>query len=233
MRTFHIGGAASRASAISSISIKHGGKIRLHNMKFVEHKSGLVVVSRSSELAVADELGRERERYKVPYGAVITVNEGDQVNGGQIVANWDPHTHPIIAESAGQVQFGDIEEGLTVNYQTDELIGLTNIVIMDVKDRPQAAKDPRPVVRLLDAKGKPVVSHNNAPVQYLLPAGAITALDDGGKIAIGDVVARIPQESSKTRDITGGLPRVADLFEARQPKEAAVLAEKSGVVSFG
>ncbi|MFN3714935.1 MAG: DNA-directed RNA polymerase subunit beta' [Alcanivoracaceae bacterium] len=234
MRTFHIGGAASRASAVSNIQIKHGGKVRLHNVKFVQHKSGLVVVSRSGELAVADELGRERERYKVPYGAVITVNEGEQVNGGQIIASWDPHTHPIIAESAGQVLFGDIEEGLTVNYQTDELTGLTNIVVMDVKDRPQAAKDLRPVVRLVDAKGKPVTQANNdAPVQYLLPPTAITALSAGAQIAVGDVVARIPQESSKTRDITGGLPRVADLFEARQPKEAAILAEKSGVISFG
>jgi DNA-directed RNA polymerase subunit beta' len=219
---------------VSNIQIKHGGKVRLHNVKFVQHKSGLVVVSRSGELAVADELGRERERYKVPYGAVITVNEGEQVNGGQIVASWDPHTHPIIAESAGQVQFADIEEGLTVNYQTDELTGLTNIVVMDVKDRPQAAKDLRPVVRLVDAKGKAVTSANNdAPVQYLLPPTAITALSVGAQIAVGDVVARIPQESSKTRDITGGLPRVADLFEARQPKEAAILAEKSGTISFG
>ena len=234
MRTFHIGGAASRASAVSSIQIKHGGKVRLHNIKTVAHKDGLVAVSRSGELAIADELGRERERYKVPYGALIAVNEGDQVDGGQIVATWDPHTHPIIAEVEGTIQFGDMVENITVTYQTDELTGLTNIEIVDPKDRSTAGKDLRPVIRVLDAKGKPVnMPNTDQPAQYLLPGGSVTGLKDGGKIQIGDVIARIPQESSKTRDITGGLPRVADLFEARQPKEAAILAEKSGMVSFG
>ena len=234
MRTFHIGGAASRASAVASIQVKHGGKVRLHNIKSVEHKTGLVVVSRSGELAVADELGRERERYKVPYGALLTVKEDAQVDGGRIVATWDPHTHPVIAEVAGKVQLGDMEEGLTVTNQTDELTGQTNIVVIDPKERPQAAKDLRPVIRLLDSKGKQVMQPNSdMPVQYLLPAGSITALAAGAEVNVGDVIARIPQESSKTRDITGGLPRVADLFEARQPKEAAILAETSGMVSFG
>ena len=234
MRTFHIGGAASRASAVSSIQIKHGGTIRLHNIKTVAHKDGLVAVSRSGELAVADELGRERERYKVPYGALITAKEGDKVDGGQVAATWDPHTHPIIAEVEGKVQFGDMEEGITVNYQTDELTGLTMIEMIDAKDRPSAGKDLRPVIRVLDAKGKPVTMPNtDTPAQYFLPAGSLTGLKDGATIQTGDVIARIPQESSKTRDITGGLPRVADLFEARQPKEAAILAEKSGAVSFG
>ncbi|MCK0538864.1 DNA-directed RNA polymerase subunit beta' [Alcanivorax quisquiliarum] len=234
MRTFHIGGAASRASAIASIQIKHGGSVRLHNIKTVAHKDGLVAVSRSGELAVADEIGRERERYKVPYGALITANDGDMVEGGQIVATWDPHTHPIIAEVEGRVQFGDMEEGITVNYTTDELTGLTTIELIDAKDRPTSGKDLRPVIRVLDAKGKPVnMPNSDTPAQYYLPAGSLTGLRDGAEIRIGDVIARIPQESSKTRDITGGLPRVADLFEARQPKEAAILAEKSGVVSFG
>ena len=178
MRTFHIGGAASRASAVSSIQIKHGGKVRFHNIKSVQHKDGLVVVSRSAELAVADELGRERERYKVPYGGLITVAEGEETKGGQIVATWDPHTHPIIVEVEGKVQFVEMEEGITVNYQTDELTGLTNIEVIDPKDRPQAGKDMRPMVRVVDGKGKPVCQPGtDSPAQYLLPAGSIT----GGK----------------------------------------------------
>src|SRR5690606_19413852 len=234
MRTFHIGGAASRASAVSSIQIKHGGKVRFHNIKHVQHKDGLVVVSRSAELAVADELGRERERYKVPYGALITVPEGEETKGGQIVATWDPHTHPIIVEVEGKVQFTDMEENITVNYQTDELTGLTNIEVIDPKDRPQAGKDMRPLIRVVDGKGKPVcMPGTDAPAAHFLPAGLITGLKDGVAIGVADVIARMPQESSTTRDITGGLPRVAYLFEARQPKEAAILAEKSGQVSFG
>ena len=234
MRTFHIGGAASRASAVSSIQVKHGGRIRFHNAKHVQHKDGLVIVSRSAELAVVDDLGRERERYKMPYGAMVTVGEDDQADAGQVVATWDPHTHPIIAEVEGKVQFGDMEEGISVNYQTDELTGLTNIEVLSTQDRPSAGKDLRPVVRVVDAKGNPVALPNtDAPAAYFLPGGALSGLKNGAKIGMGDVIARIPQESSKTRDITGGLPRVADLFEARNPKEAAILAEKSGVVSFG
>ena len=234
MRTFHIGGAASRASAVSSIQVKHGGKVRFHNAKYVQHKDGIVIVSRSADLAVADELGRERERYKLPYGATVTVAEGDVVDGGRVVATWDPHTHPIIAEVEGRVQFADMEEGISVNYQTDELTGLTNIEVLSTQNRPSAGKDLRPVVRVVDAKGKPVLMPNtDMPAQYLLPGGSLSGLKDGAEIGMGDVIARIPQESSKTRDITGGLPRVADLFEARNPKEAAILAEKTGTVSFG
>ena len=234
MRTFHIGGAASRASAVSSIQVKHGGRIRFHNAKHVQHKDGFVIVSRSAELAVVDDLGRERERYKMPYGAMVTVGEDDQADAGQVVATWDPHTHPIIAEVEGKVQFGDMEEGISVNYQTDELTGLTNIEVLSTQDRPSAGKDLRPVVRVVDAKGNPVALPNtDAPAAYFLPGGALSGLKNGAKIGMGDVIARIPQESSKTRDITGGLPRVADLFEARNPKEAAILAEKSGVVSCG
>src|SRR5699024_6292511 len=208
--------------------------VRLVNIKTVAHKDGLVAVSRSGELAVADSMGRERERYRVPYGALITAKEGEEIQGGQVVATWDPHTHPIVAEVEGRVQFGDMTENLTVNYQTDELTGLATTEVIPAKDRPAAAKELRPVIRVLDDEGKPVTMANSqTPAQYFLPAGALTSLSDGAEIKVGDVIARLPQESSKTRDITGGLPRVADLFEARQPKEAAILAERSGVISFG
>jgi DNA-directed RNA polymerase subunit beta' len=235
MRTFHIGGAASRQSAVSNVQVRNDGTIRFHNIKTVQQANGnLVAVSRSGEVGVADNRGRERERYKLPYGAVITVKDAQEVKGGQIVASWDPHTHPIITEMAGRVKFVDMEEGITVRHQTDELTGLTNIEIVDPKDRPAAGKELRPAVRLLDAKGNPVkIEGTDQPVNYFLPPLAITGLQDGTQVGVGDVIGRIPMESSKTRDITGGLPRVADLFEARKPKESAILAEKSGVVSFG
>jgi len=235
MRTFHIGGAASRASAVSNVQVRNEGVARFHNIKTVQHNNGnLVAVSRSGEIGVADSRGRERERYKLPYGAVITVKDAATVKGGQIVANWDPHTHPIITEVAGRVKFIDMDESITVRHQTDELTGLTNIEIMDPKDRPAAGKDLRPAIRLLDANGLPVKAESgDQPVQYFLPSMAITGLQDGAMVGVGDVIGRIPQESSKTRDITGGLPRVADLFEARKPKEPAILAEKSGVITFG
>jgi len=235
MRTFHIGGAASRATADDNIQVKHGGTIRLHNLKHVEQESGnLVAVSRSGEMSVADDNGRERERYKLPYGAVVRVKDGDKVKAGDIVANWDPHTHPIVTEAAGKVRFSGIEEGITVKRQTDELTGLSSIVIMDPSERPAAGKDIRPAIALVDGKGKEIILPNsNQPAHYFLQANAILTLEDGAAVKVGDVLARIPQEGSKTRDITGGLPRVADLFEARKPKEPAILAEISGVVSFG
>ena len=235
MRTFHIGGAASRSSAADSVQVKNGGAIRLHNLKYVENAAGkLVAVSRSGELAVADEFGRERERYKLPYGAVIGVKEGDQVNAGDIVVNWDPHTHPIISEVAGKGLFSGFEDGITIKRQTDELTGLSSIEVLDPKDRPTSGKDLRPTVKLVDDAGNDLcLAGTEIPAQYMLPANAIVALEDGAAVNVGDVVARIPQESSKTRDITGGLPRVADLFEARKPKEPAILAEISGIVSFG
>jgi len=235
MRTFHIGGAASRATAIDNIQVKHGGSVRLHNLKTVQRESGeLVAVSRSGEIAVADEQGRERERYKLPYGAVISVADGDHVDAGQMIAQWDPHTHPIITEVKGRVVFQDMEEGLSINRQTDELTGLTNISVLDPKDRPSAGKDLRPAVSLVDAKGKEVIlTGTDVPAHYFLPNDAILNLEDGDQVGIGDVIARIPQEGSKTRDITGGLPRVADLFEARKPKEPAILAEATGTISFG
>ena len=235
MRTFHIGGAASRSSAADNIQIKHGGKVRLHNMKSIERKDGcLVVTSRSSALAIADDHGREREWYKLPYGAVLSVKNDGKVDAGEVVAKWDPHTHPIITEQGGQAQFVGMEEGITVTTQTDELTGLSSIQILDPKDRPASGKDVRPMVQLLDEKGAPrTLPGTDTPIQVFLPANALLNMRDGDMLEIGDVLARIPQESSKTRDITGGLPRVADLFEARKPKESSILAEVSGVVSFG
>ena len=235
MRTFHIGGAASRATAIDNIQVKHGGVVRLHNLKTVTRESGeLVAVSRSGEIAIADEYGRERERYKLPYGAVISVGEGEQVEAGQVISQWDPHTHPIVAEVDGVIEFVEMEDGLSITRQTDELTGLTNISVSDPKDRPSAAKDLRPAIRLLDKKGAAVLlPGTDVPANYFLPSGAILNIEDGDQIGVGDIVARIPQEGNKNRDITGGLPRVADLFEARKPKEPAVLAEATGIVSFG
>ncbi len=235
MRTFHIGGAASRSAAANSIEVKTSGTVRLHNIKTVRHASGKnVAVSRSGEITVLDEHGRERERYKVPYGADITVNDGDHVEAGQIVATWDPHTHPIVTEVAGFVKFVDVVEGVTVTSEVDEITGLTSLVVTDPKQRGTQAKDLRPMVKLVDKDGNDLnLAGTEIPAHYYLPAGAIIQLKDGAEVGVGDILARIPQESSKTRDITGGLPRVADLFEARKPKESSILAEISGTISFG
>jgi len=235
MRTFHIGGAASRSAAVNNIEIKSNGAVKLNNIKTVAHHKGyLVAVSRSGEISVLNELGRERERYKVPYGATITVEDGDEVKQGQVVATWDPHTHPVITEVAGKIRFEDFVDGVTVTEQVDEFTGLTSIVVLDPKSRGSAGKDLRPVARLVGADGKDVCFANTEiPAVYALPVGAIVSLSDGAEVAVGDVIARIPQESSKTRDITGGLPRVADLFEARKPKDPAIMAEHTGTVSFG
>ena len=235
MRTFHIGGAASRSAAVNSIEIKSVGVVKLNNIKTVKHKKGyLVAVSRSGEISVINEHGRERERYKVPYGATITITDTSKVKPGQVVATWDPHTHPVVSEVAGKLQFEDFLDGITVTEQVDELTGLTSNVILDPKQRGATGKDLRPVAKLVDNDGKEVCFANtNISAVYALPAGAIISMSDGAKISVGDVIARIPQESSKTRDITGGLPRVADLFEARKPKEPAIMAEYTGTVSFG
>jgi DNA-directed RNA polymerase subunit beta' len=235
MRTFHIGGAASGQAAQDNIQVNNDGVIRLHNMKVVDRPDGsLVAVSRSGELSLLDSVGRERERYKVPYGATIRVQDEASVSAGDIVANWDPHTHPIITEVAGTVKFSGMNEGVTIKRQTDEFTGLSSISVMDSAERPAAGKDIRPAVTLVDGKGKELMlAGTNVPAHYFLPYGAMVNLEDGAKVEVGDVIARIPQEGSKTRDITGGLPRVADLFEARKPKEPAILAEISGTVSFG
>jgi DNA-directed RNA polymerase subunit beta' len=233
MRTFHIGGAASRAAAASSVDVRNKGEIRFHHIKTVQHDKGhLVAVSRSGEIGVVDEFGRERERYKIPYGAVINVKEGVRVAGGQVVATWDPHTHPVVTEVGGFLKFQDFVDGLTVTTQLDEVTGLSSTVVLDNKQR--GGKELRPTIKLVNGKGKEVTFANTEiPAVYTLPPGALISLSDGARMSIGDVIARIPQESSKTRDITGGLPRVADLFEARKPKDPAILAEVSGTVSFG
>jgi DNA-directed RNA polymerase subunit beta' len=235
MRTFHIGGAASRAAAQSSVEVKGKGTIRFHNLKSVRHDKGhLVAVSRSGEVGVIDDFGRERERYRIPYGSVISVNEGDAVSPGQVIATWDPHTHPVVTEVAGFIRFQDFIDGITVSSQVDEVTGLSSTVVMDPKQRGAGGKDLRPVIKLLNTKGKEVCFANtDIPAVYALPPGALVSLVDGAQVSVGDIIARIPQESSKTRDITGGLPRVADLFEARKPKDSAILAEYSGTVSFG
>jgi len=235
MRTFHIGGAASRAAAIDNITVKTTGTVKFNNLKFVDHANGHVVaVSRSGEISVLDGHGRERERYKLPYGASISVHDGASVKAGQAIANWDPHNHPIVSEVAGSIRFIDFIDGVTVMEKTDELTGLASREITDPKRRGSQGKDLRPVVRIVDKNGKDLtIPGTDLPAQYLLPPRSIVNLQDGAAVGVGDVVAKIPQEASKTRDITGGLPRVADLFEARKPKDPAVLAEISGVVSFG
>ncbi len=235
MRTFHIGGAASRSAAVSNIEIKNKGVAKLNNIKTVKHQTGyLVAVSRSGEISIINEHGRERERYKVPYGATITVDDNEAVQQGQVVATWDPHTHPVVTEVAGLLHFEDFVDGVTVTEQIDEFTGLTSVVVLDPKQRGTSGRDLRPMLKLVDDNGREVCFANtDIPAVYALPAGAIVSMSDGAKVSVGDVIARIPQESSKTRDITGGLPRVADLFEARKPKDPAIMAEYTGTVSFG
>jgi len=235
MRTFHIGGAASRSAAISNVQVKSAGTVRLNNLKSVVNREGnLVAVSRSGEVGVVDDYGRERERYKIPYGAVLSVQEGTKTNAGDIIVTWDPHTHPVITEVDGIVELIHFVDGITVQKQSDEVTGLSSLVVIDPKQRGSAGKELRPMVKLLDNEGNTIyLPGTEIPAQYFLPAGAIAGIKDGGEVKVGDVLARIPQESSKTRDITGGVPRVADLFEARKTKDPAILAETSGTISFG
>jgi DNA-directed RNA polymerase subunit beta' len=235
MRTFHIGGAASRSAAISNVQVKSSGTIKLNNLKTVKNREGnLVAVSRSGEVGVMDDYGRERERYKIPYGAELTVDEGSAVETGSVIVNWDPHTHPVVTEVDGFVQLIDFIDGVTVQEFTDDVTGLTSRIVTDPKQRSVAGKELRPMVKLTDEHGEAInLSGTEIPAQYFLPAGAIAGIRDGGEVKVGDVLARIPQESSKTRDITGGLPRVADLFEARKTKDPAILAEATGMISFG
>ncbi len=233
MRTFHIGGAASQTMLENSVQVKTEGTLKFNSLKTVMNAAKkYVVVSRSGELIVVDKFGRDRERYKVPYGAELPFGEGAPVKPGLVVAAWDPHTHPIITEMAGTVVFVDMIDGVSMHRQTDEFTGLTNIVVTDSKQR--GGKDLKPMLKLVDAKGNDLCFPNsNIPVSYFLPVNAMVLVEDGASVKIGAVLARIPQEGSKNKDITGGLPRVADLFEARRPKEPAILAEISGIVSFG
>ncbi|MEP0354454.1 DNA-directed RNA polymerase subunit beta' [Paraglaciecola sp.] len=221
MRTFHIGGAASRASAENSVQVKTTGTLKLHNAKFVRNTDDkVVIVSRSTEITIIDDQGREKERYKVPYGAILTTDDNTKVEAGEVVANWDPHSHPIVTERAAKISFADVDDSNT-EMQQDELTGLTRIVVNDLSKA--NAKEPKLILE----------SEEFGLQEIRLPSFTTIEATDGMEAKPGDVLARIPQESSKTRDITGGLPRVADLFEARKPKEPAILAEVSGMIGFG
>ncbi|WWO99513.1 MAG: DNA-directed RNA polymerase subunit beta' [Candidatus Dasytiphilus stammeri] len=235
MRTFHIGGAASRSAAESSIEVKNNGRLKLINAKFVKNSQGkLVITSRNVELKIIDELGRTKENYKVPYGAILSKESEEMVNSGEIISNWDPHTMPIITEVSGLINFTDMIDGQTIIRQTDELTGLSSIVVLDTAERPSGSKDLRPALKILNKDGQEVLlPGTDMPAQYFLPGKAIVQLEDNIWVNAGDTLARVPQESVVTKDITGGLPRVADLFEARRPKEPAILAETQGIVSFG
>ena len=237
MRTFHIGGAASRTAVVSQIESKSAGVVRYSTgMRYVTNaRNELIAISRSGEVLVHDEHGRERERHKVVYGATLLSRDGEMVKAGKVLATWDPHTRPIITEYAGKVRFENVEEGVTVAKQTDEVTGLSTLVVVDPKRRGSAqAKGLRPQVKLLDVSGVEVkIAGTELPVNITFQIGCIITVKDGQDVSVGEVLARIPQETSKTRDITGGLPRVAELFEARSPKDAGLLAEITGTVSFG
>ena len=237
MRTFHVGGAASRAAVASQVEAHSTGIVRFTApMRYVTNaKDEKIVITRSGEVVIVDENGRERERHKTPYGSTLRVNDGQQVKAGTKLATWDPHTRPIVAEYAGQVKFENVEEGVTVAKQIDEYTGLSTLVVIDPKRGGKAqTKGLRPQVRLFDANGEEVRMHGSEQaVTITFQVGAIITVLDGQQISVGDVLARLPQESAKTRDITGGLPRVAELFEARTPKDAGMLAEYTGSVSFG
>ena len=237
MRTFHIGGAASRTAAASQLESKSAGTVRFSMaIRYVTNAKGeLVVIARSGEVMIHDDNGRERERHKVPYAATMLVKDGDQVKAGKVLATWDATSRPIITEYAGRVKFDNVEEGVTVAKQVDEVTGLSTLVVIDPKRRAgSAAKGVRPQVKLLNDRGDEVkLAGSDQPVNITFQLGSIITVKDGQDVAVGEVLARIPQETSKTRDITGGLPRVAELFEARSPKDAGLLAEVTGTVSFG
>ncbi|BCN92558.1 DNA-directed RNA polymerase subunit beta' [Thiomicrorhabdus immobilis] len=233
MRTFHIGGTASGSAAQSQIEVKHAGKIKWDNLKAIKNSDNqIIVTSRSGEVSVIDEAGREQERYKIAYGTTLNVSDGGSITAGDILAQWDPHTHPVITEAAGSIAFGNFEG--TVEERVDELTGLTTRVVKDAKERMSSVKETRPYIALVDEAGEAICfTGTQTPALYYLPENSIVVVQEGSKVGAGDVLARIPQASSKNKDITGGLPRVADLFEARQPKEPSIMAEVSGVVGFG
>jgi DNA-directed RNA polymerase subunit beta' len=237
MRTFHIGGAASRTAVASQVEAKSNGVIRFTpQMRYVNNPKGeKVAISRTGEVLVTDDNGRERERHKVPYGATLAIGDGTTVKAGQLLATWDPHTRPIITEYGGTIKFENVEEGATVQRQIDEITGLSTLVVIDPKRRGTAGnKGLRPQVKLLNEAGQEIkIAGTDHSVNITFQVGSLITVKDGQKVAVGEVLARIPQETSKTRDITGGLPRVAELFEARAPKDAGMLAEVTGTVSFG
>ena len=237
MRTFHVGGAASRAAVASQVETKSAGMVRFTaSMRYVTSAKGeKIVITRSGEVLITDENGREREKHKVPYGSTLQVADGQQAKAGTKLATWDPHTRPIIAEYSGLVKFENVEEGVTVAKQIDEVTGLSTLVVIDPKRGGKAqTKGLRPQIKLFDAAGDEVKMHgSDHAVNITFQVGAIITVLDGQQISVGDVLARLPQESAKTRDITGGLPRVAELFEARTPKDAGMLAAYTGTMSFG
>ena len=236
MRTFHIGGAASRAAVASSVEAKSNGTVRFTaTMRYVTNgKGGQIVISRSGEVLITDDHGRERERHKVPYGATLIVKDGLLIKAGTALATWDPLTRPIITEYAGTVRFENVEEGSTVARQVDEVTGLSTLVVIDAKRRGSVTKTVRPQVKLLNEAGEEVkIAGTEHAVTIGFQVGALITVKDGQQVSVGEVLARIPTESQKTRDITGGLPRVAELFEARSPKDAGMLAEVTGTVAFG
>ena len=223
MRTFHIGGAASRSAAVNSVEVKSAGTIRFINVKTVTHeqKGHRITTSRSGELAVTDEFGRERERYKVPYGATLGAKDGEAVQPGQLVASWDPHTHPVVTEVSGYLKFEDFIDGVTVTSQVDEITGLTSIVVLDAAQR---SSDYRPTAKLVDNHGKAISFPNtDIPAAYALPSGAVLSMENGARVMVGDVLARLPQESSKTRDITGGCraSRICSRRAARRTRRSS------------
>jgi len=230
MRTFHIGGAASRRVEQSTLEARNDGYVKLLNVKTIQNREGIpVVMNRNGEIAIEDETGREREKYHVIYGARLKIEEGQRVKSGHVLAEWDPYTIPILSEVSGKVKFGDIIEGETMQESKDELTGLSYRVIMEPKDT-----EKRPRVSIKDDKGKTIVATDStSPARYLLPVGAHIVVNEGDDIHAGDVVSKMPRETTKTKDITGGLPRVAELFEARRPKENAIVSEVNGFVSYG
>jgi DNA-directed RNA polymerase subunit beta' len=236
MRTFHIGGAASRAAVVSNVEARSNGTVRFAmTMRYVTNAKGeQIVISRSGEVTITDDNGRERERHKVPYGATLMVLDGRAVKAGAQIATWDPLTRPIISEYAGTVKFENVEEGVTVAKQIDEVTGLSTLVVIDAKRRGSTVKTVRPQVKLINEAGEEVrIAGTDHAVTIGFPVGALISVRDGQQVGVGEFLARIPLESQKTRDITGGLPRVAELFEARAPKDAGMLAEVTGTVSFG
>ena len=235
MRTFHIGGAASGTSAEDNIETNFPGKV-VYNARTVKKKDGtFITLAQSSQINVIDDRGMVVESHKVPYGTVLNFSTDSKVEAGDILAKWDPLTRPVVAEVAGKAKFVDIEDGITARVKQDELTGLSNIEIIDVTERPKGeAQDKRPAIHIVDGRGKEkTLPDSEAPAVYTLPGNAFLQLTDGQDIEVGGVIARMSQESAKTKDITGGLPRVADLFEARKPKEQAILAQESGIVSWG
>lgn len=238
MRTFHIGGAASRSASSSSVEVKSNGIVRFSTqMRYVGNKKGeKVVIGRSSEIVIHDDIGREKERHKIPYGAILQVDDGQSIKAGTTLASWDPHTHPMITEFAGIVKFENVIEGVTVSKQTDDITGLSNLVVIASNNKSSSSHSgqSKPMIKLLDDDAQELKNTgSDVSISMTFPVGAVITVREGKKVERGDVLARLPKASTKTRDITGGLPRVAELFEARIPKDAAILAEKTGTVSFG